>query len=47
MGQVLGPSVLFVWFDALRPGKPLYSHVGKEPPLPGYFQYFWGVNMSC
>ena len=21
--------------------------LGMEPPLPGYYQYFWGVNMSC
>ena len=41
-----------VWFDA-SPGKQFFSHVGTEPPLnsliPGYYQYFLGVNniMSC
>ena len=32
---------------AKRPGKQFFSHVGMEPQLPGYYQYFWGVNMSC
>ena len=46
-----------VLFDAKRPSKQFFSHVGTEPPLPGYFQYFsfysffffggGGVNMSC
>ena len=37
-----------VWFDALRPGQQFFSHVGTEPPLPGYYQYFvgGGGNMS-
>ena len=21
-----------------------FSHVRTEPPLPGYYQYFWGSN---
>ena len=35
---------MFVCFDAKRPGKQFFSHVGMEPPLPGYYQYFffWG-----
>ena len=33
--------------DSERPGKQFFSHVGTEPPLPGYYQYFWGVNMPC
>ena len=33
--------------DSLRPGKQFFSHVGTEPPLPGYYQYFWGVNVPC
>ena len=24
-----------------------FSHVGTEPPLPGYYEYFWGVNVPC
>ena len=30
--------------DAQQPGEHLFSHVGTEPPLPGYYQYFffWG-----
>ena len=31
-----------VWFDAQRLGKQFFSHVGTEPPLPGYYQYFLG-----
>ena len=31
-----------VWFDAKHPGKQFFSHVGMEPPLPGYYQYFFG-----
>ena len=30
-----------------QPGKQFFSHVGTEPPLPGYYQYFWGVNLPC
>ena len=30
-----------VWFDAKRPGKQFYSHVGTEPSLPVYNQYFF------
>ena len=25
----------------------LVGHVGTEPPLPGYYQYFWRVNAPC
>ena len=35
------------FISVLRPGKKLFSHVGTKPPLPGYYQYFWGVNFSC
>ena len=32
-----------VWFvQAQRPSKQFFSHVGTEPPLPGYYQYFSG-----
>ena len=31
-----------VWVEALRPGQQFFSHVGTEPPLPGYYQYFLG-----
>ena len=39
--------LFFVWFDALRPGKQLFSYVGTEPPLPGYYQYFGGGGEIC
>ena len=32
--------------EALRPSQQSFSHVGTEPPLPGYYQYFLGVNVS-
>ena len=38
---------LFGSFDPYRPGKQFYSHAGTGPPLPGYYQHFWGVNLSC
>ena len=34
----------FVLIVVLRPGKQFFSHVETEPPIPGYYQYFWGVN---
>ena len=33
---------VFVWVEALRPSQQFFSHVGTEPPLPGYYQYFLG-----
>ena len=30
--------------DSKRPRKQFFSHLRLEPPLPGYYQYFWGVN---
>ena len=33
--------------DSYRPGKQFFSHVATEPPLSGYYQYFWGVNAPC
>ena len=41
--------LLFIgWLiDSLRSGKQFFSHVGTEPPLPGYYQYFWGENVPC
>ena len=38
---------LFVWVEALRPSQQSFSNVGTEPPLPGYYQYFCGRNISC
>ena len=29
------------WFDAKRPGKQFFSHVGTEPSLPVYNQFFF------
>ena len=37
--------VFFVLILVLRPGKQFFSHVETEPPIPGYYQYFWGVNV--
>ena len=34
--------LLLVWVEALRPSQQCFSHVGTEPPLPGYYQYFLG-----
>ena len=34
--------VCFVWVEALRPSPQFFSHVGTDPPLPGYYQYFLG-----
>ena len=34
---------LFVWVEALHPSQKCFSHVGTEPPLPGYYQYFLRV----
>ena len=34
---------LMVWFGFVKaehPSKQFFSHVGTEPPLPGYYQYF-------
>ena len=33
---------LFVCVDAEHPSQQCFSHVGTEPPLPGYNQYFSG-----
>ena len=38
---------VFVLILVQRPGKQFFSHVETEPPIPGYYQYFWGVNVSC
>ena len=44
---------LISYFEILRQstthlvGKQFFSHVETEPPIPGYYQYFWGVNVSC
>ena len=35
--------IVFVLILVLRPGKQFFSHVETEPPIPGYYQYFWGV----
>ena len=34
--------LVLVWVEALRPSQQFFSHVGTEPPLPGYYQYFLG-----
>ena len=44
------PVRLFLFFVLIlvkRPGKQFFSHVEMEPPIPGYYQYFWGVIVSC
>ena len=43
-------SVKYFFFGfvfALSLSKQFFSHVGTEPPLPWYNQYFWAVNVSC
>ena len=35
---------VFVCVEALRPTQQFFSHVGAEPPHPGYYQYFRGVK---
>ena len=32
--------------DSQRLGKQFFSHVGMEPPLPGYYQYFLGSKCA-
>ena len=34
--------LVLVWVEALRPSQQFFSHVGTEPPLAGYYQYFFG-----
>ena len=34
--------VFFVCVGALRPIQQCFSHVGTEPPLSGFYQYFLG-----
>ena len=36
---------LFVWVETLRHSQQCFSHVGTEPPLPGYYQYFMGGKL--
>ena len=33
---------VLVWVEALSPSQQFFSHVGTEPPLLGYYQYFLG-----
>ena len=41
-------QILFLVCSKLNaPVNIFFSHVGTELTLPGYYQYFWGVNMSC
>ena len=32
-----------MWFNV--PVNNFFSNVETEPPIPGYYQYFWGVNV--
>ena len=32
--------------DSKRSGKQFFSHVGTEPILPGYYQYFLGSKCA-
>ena len=46
--NVLEKNHLFKYVEKLvDPSKQFFSHVGTEPPLPGYYQYFWGLNVPC
>ena len=38
------PTILFVCVEDLHPSQQFFSHVGTEPPLPGYYQYFRRVK---
>ena len=43
-----GLFFVFVCFDScLTSWYKFFSHVETEPPIPGYYQYFLGVNVSC
>ena len=45
--NIFRKKLLVGWLiDSYRPGKQFFSHVGTEPPLPGYYQYFWGVEKA-
>ena len=37
---------LIVSVEALRPSQQFFSHVGTEPSLPGYYQYFLGGKFN-
>ena len=43
---VLDKALVGWLIDSLRPGKQFFSHVGTEPPLPGYYQYFLGSKCA-
>ena len=45
-GQITLEFVVGWLIDYLRPGKQFFSHVGTEPPLPGYYQYFLGSKCA-
>ena len=47
--QKLEPKKFFFCFFFMLnvPVNNFFSHAETEPPLPSYYQYFWGVNMSC
>ena len=38
---------IFCFDCGLTSREQFFSHVETEPPFPGYYQYFWGVNVSC
>ena len=40
--QTVVLNFVFNWVEALRPSQQFFSHVGAEPALPGYYQYFLG-----
>ena len=44
---VITQVCLFCFDYGLTPDKQFFSHVETEPPIPGYYQYFWEVNVSC
>ena len=35
-------QIKFGYVKAYHPSKQFFSHVGIEPPFPGYYQYFLG-----
>ena len=42
-----GIILCFILIVVYRPSKQFFSHVETEPAIPWYYQYFWGVNVSC
>ena len=42
----MNKHICFGFVKVKRPGQQFFSHVGTEPPLPGYLPALWG-NLKC